>query len=41
MELAFKKLDANGNGEITLDDVKKFYNAKNHPDVKAGKKTED
>ncbi len=37
---AFTKLDANGNGMIELDDIKKFYSGKQHPDVKAGKKTE-
>ena len=26
---------------MELDDIKGVYNAKNHPDVKAGKKTED
>ena len=38
---AFDKLDKNGNGIIEIDDIKSFYNAKHHPDVKAGKKTED
>lgn len=38
---AFDKLDDNKNGIIELDDIKRFYNAKLHPDVKAGKKTED
>lgn len=38
---AFDKLDRNSNGVIELDDIKSFYNAKLHPDVKAGKKTED
>ena len=38
---AFDKLDRNGNGTVELDDVKGVYNAKQHPDVKAGKKTED
>jgi Ca2+-binding EF-hand superfamily protein len=38
---AFNKLDKNGNGVIELDDIKGVYNAKQHPDVKAGKKTED
>ena len=38
---AFDKLDDNKNGIIELDDIKRFYNAKFHPDVKAGKKTED
>jgi len=38
---AFEKLDANSNGIIEIDDIKHFYNAKMHPDVKSGKKTED
>ena len=38
---AFTKLDANQNKVIELDDVRKFYNARNHPDVKSGKKTEE
>jgi Ca2+-binding EF-hand superfamily protein len=38
---AFTKLDRNGNGIIEVDDIKGVYNAKNHPDVKLGKKTED
>jgi hypothetical protein len=38
---AFDKLDKNGNGIIELDDIKGVYNAKFHPEVKAGKKTED
>lgn len=38
---AFDKLDKNGNGIIELEDIKGVYNAKNHPDVKLGKKTED
>jgi Ca2+-binding EF-hand superfamily protein len=38
---AFDKLDSNKNGIIEIDDIKSFYNAKQHPDVKAGKKTED
>ena len=37
----FKKLDRNGNGVVEVDDIKGVYNAKNHPDVKLGKKTED
>jgi len=37
----FKKLDRNGNGAVEVDDIKGVYNAKNHPDVKLGKKTED
>lgn len=38
---AFDKLDKNGNGIVELDDIRGVYNAKNHPDVKLGKKTED
>jgi Ca2+-binding EF-hand superfamily protein len=41
VNLAFKKLDKTGDGVINLDDLRGVYNAKNHPDVKAGKKTED
>jgi Ca2+-binding EF-hand superfamily protein len=39
--MAFKKLDKDGNGWIDINDVRGVYNAKNHPDVKAGKKSED
>lgn len=38
---AFKKLDKTGDGVVDMSDIKGVYNAKNHPDVKAGKKTED
>jgi Ca2+-binding EF-hand superfamily protein len=38
---AFDKLDKNSNGIIEIDDIKGVYNAKFHPEVKAGKKTED
>lgn len=41
VERAFKKIDKNGNGILELDDIKDTYNAKFHPDVKTGKKTED
>eukprot|EP00163_Fabomonas_tropica_P018952 TRINITY_DN3335_c0_g1_i3.p1 TRINITY_DN3335_c0_g1~~TRINITY_DN3335_c0_g1_i3.p1 ORF type:complete len:220 (-),score=68.69 TRINITY_DN3335_c0_g1_i3:147-806(-) len=41
VEKAFKKLDANKNGFIELDDIRFFYNAKGHPKVLAGEKTED
>jgi len=41
VERAFKMLDKNGNGVVELDDIKGVYNAKNHPDVRSGKKTED
>ena len=38
---AFNKLDADGSGVLDINDVKRFYNARGHPDVKSGKKTED
>jgi len=37
----FNKLDINGNGEISFDEIQSKYNAKNHPDVLSGKKTEE
>lgn len=37
--LAFKKLDADSNGYINIEDLKGRYNAKDHPDVKTGKKS--
>eukprot|EP01105_Mastigella_eilhardi_P005268 TRINITY_DN17008_c0_g1_i1.p1 TRINITY_DN17008_c0_g1~~TRINITY_DN17008_c0_g1_i1.p1 ORF type:complete len:346 (-),score=106.19 TRINITY_DN17008_c0_g1_i1:109-1119(-) len=38
---AFSKLDANKNGVIQVDDIRKFYSAKGNPDVLSGKLTED
>jgi len=38
---AFDKLDADKSGVIDVNEIKYLYNAKNHPDVKSGKKTED
>ncbi|CAG9315599.1 unnamed protein product [Blepharisma stoltei] len=38
---AFNKLDSNGNGIVEIDDIKGVYNARSHPDVRAGKKTEE
>ena len=38
---AFQKLDKNGNGLIEIDDLRGVYSAKNHPDVRSGRKTED
>ena len=40
-ELAFNAMDSNGNGFIELSEVKENYNAKKHPDVLLGKKSED
>lgn len=38
---AFKKIDRDGNGILEINDIKNTYNASHHPDVKAGKKSED
>jgi len=38
---AFKIMDKDNSGILELDDIKQTYNAKMHPDVKKGKKTED
>jgi len=38
---AFKKLDKNNSGSVDIEDIRGVYNARNHPDVRAGKKTED
>ena len=41
VEKAFKKVDRDGSGILSKEDIKGAYNAKMHPDVKKGKKTED
>jgi Ca2+-binding EF-hand superfamily protein len=41
VQLAFKRLDKNGDGEIHMDEIKGVYNAKMHPDVRSGKRSED
>jgi len=38
---AFRIMDKDGSGQLEIDDIRQRYNAKMHPDVKAGKKTED
>jgi len=38
---AFKIMDKDGSGILDLNDIRQNYNAKQHPDVKSGKKTED
>lgn len=38
---AFSKLDKDGNGWVDINDVRGVYTAKRHPDVLAGKKSED
>ena len=40
-EQAFKILDKNGNGVITIEDVAQVYSAKKHPAVIDGRKTEE
>lgn len=41
VKASFAKLDRDGSGVIDINDIKGVYNARNHPDVKSGKKTED
>lgn len=36
---AYQKLDVNGDGQVTLDDIARIYDVSQHPDVMAGKKT--
>ena len=38
---AYKIMDKDGSGQVDINDIRQTYNAKQHPDVKAGKKTED
>merc|ERR1719321_567008 len=38
---AFQIMDKDGSGTLDINDIRGTYNAKQHPDVKAGKKTED
>jgi Ca2+-binding EF-hand superfamily protein len=40
-ERAFRIMDKDKSGVLNIDDIKGVYNAKFHPDVKAGKKTEE
>lgn len=41
VELAFSKFDRDGNGIVNIEDLKGLYNARQHPDVKSGRKTEE
>jgi hypothetical protein len=34
-------MDRDRSGVLSIDDIRQTYNAKQHPDVKQGKKTED
>jgi Ca2+-binding EF-hand superfamily protein len=38
---AFQLMDKDRSGLLNIDDIRQVYNAKFHPDVRAGKKTED
>ena len=38
---AYKIMDSDGSGQVDINDIRQTYNAKQHPDVKSGKKTED
>jgi Ca2+-binding EF-hand superfamily protein len=38
---AFASMDTDKSGVLDIDDIRQRYNAKKHPDVIAGKKTED
>ena len=38
---AYNKLDSDKNGWVDINDIKGIYNAKRHPDVIQGKKTEE
>lgn len=38
---AFRAIDVSGDGILNINDIKGKYNAKFHPDVKSGKKSED
>jgi hypothetical protein len=36
---AFRKLDANGNGSLEIDEIKEKFEPSRHPDVKSGAKS--
>ena len=38
---AFAIMDKDKSGTLDINDIRQVYNAKDHPDVKSGKKTED
>lgn len=38
---AYKIMDSNNSGTLDINDIRQTYNAKQHPDVKSGKKTEE
>ena len=38
---AYAKMDADGNGHVTMDDVRKEYNVDSHPKFISGEMTAD
>lgn len=38
---AFQKMDATGDGQITVDDIRKLYDASQHPKFQSGEWTAD
>lgn len=38
---AFVIMDKDGSGELDINDIRQCFNARDHPDVKSGKKKED
>jgi hypothetical protein len=40
-EKAFRIMDKDKSGTLNIEDIKGVYNGKKHPDVIAGKKTEE
>ena len=38
---AYSIMDSDKSGQLDINDIRQTYNAKHHPDVKSGKKTED
>ena len=38
---AYNVMDSDKSGQLDINDIRQTYNAKQHPDVKAGKRTED
>ena len=41
VEAAYNKLDVNGDGSVTLEDLKKVYSVKDCPDFSSGRRTEE
>lgn len=41
VQKAFSRLDRDGSGKVTLDEIRAVYNTKKHPEVLEGKKSEE